>query len=36
MKLEGNALPDEKSVHEINLETRKQEDVKLMTKIAEI
>ena len=34
MKLGGNALPDEKSVHKIKLETRKQEDVKLMTKIA--
>ena len=36
MIIQGNSLPDEKSVHEITLKTRKQEDVKLMTKIAEI
>ena len=36
MIIQEKSLPDEKSVHEIKLETRKQEDVKLMTKIAEI
>ena len=36
MIIQGNSLPDEKNVHEIKLETRKREDVKLMTKIAEV